>query len=98
MICSKKHNPDLYHSSVAQSPPCTLVRGVFLCPAVFLLIAIGIFRQRVNMPLHPWCRQRSPLRRLLRQPRRLKGLVNWRRLTLWTGDHRRRGLRPLGLG
>jgi hypothetical protein len=44
MICSKKHNPGPYHSSVAQSPQRTLARGVFLCPAVFLLIAIGTFR------------------------------------------------------
>jgi hypothetical protein len=43
MICSKKHNPGPYHSSVAQSPQRTLARGVFLCPAVFLLIAIGTF-------------------------------------------------------
>jgi Protein of unknown function (DUF3300) len=43
MICSKKHNPDPYHSSVPQSPRCTLARGVFLCPVVFLLIAIGTF-------------------------------------------------------
>ena len=47
MICSKRYNkrrnPDPDRSTVVQSPRGSYARGVFLGPAIFLLVAVGAF-------------------------------------------------------
>lgn len=47
MICfkryAKRRNPDPDRSTVVQSPCGSYARGVFLCPAILLLVAVGAF-------------------------------------------------------